>query len=153
MIIIGSTNLKIRGLISRKPHDLDVCYNEKLIPIKKYVKKYNISLDIAYNKEHKDYWEYHKYKNRDIKLQTLYIVLFYSYKSHKHHKNIRLTKKTKYTPTRQNERDLINVFHNLGREKSLEEIDKMKNNTPINEDDVKELLNLMEIGISNETEI
>ena len=153
---IGTKCLIIRNLIHRNTKDIDILINNnelnKYIKLRRYLKKYNINLDIFVQKECNivSEFENYKYKNRFIKLQLLYQVLYYKYKLYKIHKNI---KNTKHPPTRKHEYDLINVFHNLGKEKSLEEINKIKQNTPLKEDDIKELIKLMEIGINNTEEI
>lgn len=49
-------------------------------------------------------------------------------------------------------KDLINVFHNLGKDKSNDIINKMLDKHPTHID-TKELYELMQIGINNQSEI
>lgn len=155
-MLTGTKSLIIRNLIHRNTKDIDILINDnelnRYIKLRKYLKKYNINLDIFVQKECDiiPEFENYKYKNRFISIILLYQELYYKYKLYKIHKNI---KNTKHPPTKKHEYDLINVFHNLGKEKSLEEINKIKQNTPLKEDDITELIKLMEIGINNTEEI
>lgn len=151
-MIVGSYALYVRNLINRRPHDIDFLYDENLKDIKNYLKKYNIFLDLLKQKHFEPLYEEFKYKNRYIKIQVLYQTLYYKYLYHKDIKNLKHIS-NKYPPTRKHEYDLINVFHNLGKEKSLEEINKIKQNTPLVQEDIDELIRLMEIGINNAEEI
>lgn len=143
-LIGGSKNLIIRDLLHRGNKDIDIILLTNdivyIYKLKRFLRKFKIYHDVLKLGLNKHYDKI-VYNNRELLLVKLYIVLYYKYIQYKNNKN------------KKHRIDLINVFHNLGREKALEEIDNIKNNTPINKDDVKELLNLMEIGISNETEI
>lgn len=144
IIFCGSKVLFLRGLLKRKPHDLDIL----LIPMSRkyanFIKSIVPNADVLFNKYNFENYEYLWYKNRYIKVLPTFEILFAKYQIHKHYlSGYFKNKSVKHT------NDLINVFHNLGQEKSLEEIHKMS----ISLEDRVELIRLMKIGINNKEEI
>lgn len=117
MVITGSYSLHLRGLLNRKVQDIDVCgikYNEKLY---KFCKKLGFTLDFIDPNNFE--FEWYEHKNRYIKITPLHIVLFYKFKKQrKIDLNPHLLGMKHYN-------DLIHIFYTLGKEKSIEEINKM----------------------------
>ena len=137
----GSWSLKLRGLLHRKTKDVDICgilYDEKLY---KFCKRHGVKLDFC-NPDLHDFDEI-DYKNHKLRIVKLEDVLFYKYM---------LQKKINSTPHVvgvKHYKDLINVFHNLGENKSREVISKLN----LSQEDKDLLLEWMQIGLNNKKEI
>ena len=146
IIVLGSKNLKIRGLLNRNNNDIDirVDYKYDITKLIKLLKCYKIKIHIQQSFISKDSYDIVNYNNKTYKLDKLYNVLYYKY---------RYTKSIIKKNATKHKTDLINIFHNLGKEKSLKEINKIKQNTHLIKEDIDELIRLMEIGINNAEEI
>ena len=137
----GSWSLKLRGLLHRKTKDLDICgipYNERLY---NFCKRLGIKLDFC-NPNLYDFDEI-DHKNRKLRIVKLEDVLFYKYM---------LQKKIDSNPHIvgvKHYKDLVNVFHNLGENKSREVISKLN----LSQVDKDLLLEWMQIGLNNKKEI
>lgn len=141
-ILCGSRSLIVRGLLHRKPKDLDLCLNRKTKAIKSFLK--NINIDLLYPAFCDfDFIEHKGYK---VKCMKVHQVLYFKYRFMK---NIEKNTGTLYN---KHYIDLANVFHNLGREQSINCIDDICKIKPklINKE---ELLMIMEIGLNNKEEI
>lgn len=120
MIVGGSYSLKLRGLLDRKLKDIDLIgaeYNEKLCI---FCKSLGIKVDFVNRGDLR--FEWFKHKNRYIKIAPLHVVLFYKFK---------LQMKINADPHCRGVKhynDLIHIFSVLGKEKSINEIDKMSLN-------------------------
>ena len=141
-ILGGSFSLKIRGLLHRKTKDIDISLNKHVRKLQKFLKNC-FKVDIAgVNKwpneydvlSHKGYW---------VKCTKVWVVLFWK---------LYYVKKSKDPLKSKHRFDIINVFHNLGRDESLKQVEKIKEVLK-DEKDIKLLYELMEIGLSNKEEI
>lgn len=133
--------MRLRGLLHRKSKDIDICG----IPYKKGMYNFCKSLRIKLDFCNPDLHEYDEiiYKNRIIRIAKLKDVIYFKYRMQKKiNENPRMIGEKHY-------KDIINVFHNLGEEKSKKLIEEI--NLP--EEDKNVLIKWMYIGINNTNEI
>lgn len=130
----------MRNLLHRKCKDIDICgiCNSRL---RKFCRSLGIKLDFVNSEEH--IYDEIDYKNRKIKIAKLENVLYYKYQMQKKiNSDLHLIGVKHY-------KDIVNVFYNLGEDKSRKLIDSM--NLP--QEDKDELLKWMTVGINNNKEI
>lgn len=143
-ILCGSKSLVIRGLLHRKVSDIDLLIDSKTLKLQKFLKSW-FKIDLVNIKMFREY-DNVKYKGYIVKCMKVEDVLYFKYVFMK-----RIQKRFKDFDNKHRE-DLINVFYNLGEDDSKIIINKMFEKHPTHVD-TNELYELMQIGISNQSEI
>lgn len=143
-ILCGSKSLVIRGLLHRKVSDIDLLTDLRTSKLQKFAKPW-FKIDLVNIKMFREYDDV-PHKGYVVKCMKVEDVLYFKYifmkRIQKHFKDF----------DNKHRKDLINVFHNLGKDKSNDIINKMLDKHPTHID-TKELYELMQIGINNQSEI